>query len=192
MFLFDEHAQAIVRQLALPPGVTSPHGLAWDGHSLWLSDVGEDPAVYELSPDDGSVRLRVEGLLTEGLAADADGVWGGSGAQLFHVDGDGVVSPPVSIGWSSVIQDFALADGRLFFVVNGGPDLIFELDRTSGTSRELTRDVHVAPYSLGFDGTYLASANEGAIRRYDPRTGATVGERPFAVPGWITAIAFVR
>ena len=48
------------------------------------------------------------------------------------------------------------------------------------------------PYSLGFDGRYLACAVDGTIRRSDPHTGASIGERPFAVSGWITAIAFVR
>jgi hypothetical protein len=52
--------------------------------------------------------------------------------------------------------------------------------------------VHIAPYSLGFDGAYLASATDGRIHRYDPATGELIRDSPFGVLGWITAIAFVR
>lgn len=90
------------------------------------------------------------------------------------------------------IQDVVSVDGALYYLINDDVDRIVRVNPNSGAASDVARGVHPAPYSLGFDGQYLAVAVDGRILRFDPETGALVRASAFAVPGWITAIAFVR
>ena len=195
LYLFDEARQEIIRQLPLPEGVTSPHALAWDGRSLWLGGIDVDPAVRELDPLDGRVRSRWAGVVTEGIATDGDTCWytgvAAAFSPLVQVARDGTTLSSSTLPESSV-QDLVSAAGALYYLVNDGVDRIVRIDPAPGGLTDVVRGVHEAPYQLDFDGTHLAVAVDGRIRRYDPTTGALVRESAFAVPGWITAIAFVR
>lgn len=195
LFLFDEARQEVVRRLALPEGFSSPHALAWDGHSLWLGGFAEDPAMLELDPSDGRELSRFPNVITEGVAIDGDTFWWAGTVDaltpLLHVSRDGRRLSSNTL-MEAAVQDVVIANGALFYLVNDDADRIMRFDATTERATELTRGVFVAPYSLGFDGTSLAVAAEGRIRRYDPATGTLVSDGPFAVPGWITAIAFVR
>lgn len=198
VFLFDESRQSIVRHHPLPPGrdESSVHGLAWDGTSIWVSSFFP-PEILELDPETGAVRSTITGVAAEGIAAATDGtLWyagqreGTGGVRVASVSRAGeelaALFPP-----EATVQDLALAGDTLFYLVNDDLDRIVRLTR-SGARSELARVPHPAPYSLGFDGAYLAVAVDGSIHRFDPRTGALVRSGPLAVPGWITAIAFVR
>ena len=195
LFLFDEGRQEVVRQLALPAGVTSPQALAWDGRSLWLGGVDEEPAVRELDPDNGRVLSRWPGVVTEGIAVDGDNFWYSGVTSAFipltHVRRDGSVVSSAALPGVVTVQDLVSASGSLYYLVNDERDRIVRADGVTGDSTVLSLVGFDAPYALGFDGTYLAVAAEGRIRRFDVSTGALVEEGPLAVPGWITAIAFV-
>lgn len=196
LFLYDEDRGAVVSRVPLPAGVESPHGLTWDGRSLWLSDVGVPgrPTIYELSPDDGRVLSRIVGHFTEGLASDGDSLWCASAepvTSLLQLAHDGSLLGSVGVR-EVVIQDLVFADGALHYVVNDDPDRIMRVDPSGGAPTELARDFHEAPYSLGFDGAHLVVAVDRTLYRFDPRTGAAAGTRPIDVGGWITAIAYVR
>jgi streptogramin lyase len=196
--LFDESRQTVERRLPLPPGRedASVHGLAWDGTSLWLSAVFP-PEILELDPETGAVRSRIEGVLAEGLASAPDGtLWyagtrsGMSGARIANITRTGEELAAIPLP-EPVVQDLARVGDRSFYLVNDDIDRIVRVDR-AGAPSDLARVPNVAPYSLGFDGRHLAVAVDGAIHRFDPATGALVGSGPLDVPGWITAIAFVR
>ena len=195
LFLFDEARQAIIRRLPLPDGVTSPHALAWDGRSLWLGGVDAEPGIREIDPADGRVLSRWAFAVTEGIAIDGDTLWYAAVIStlipLVHVAGDGTTLESITLP-EVTVQDLVMADGALYYLVDDDADRIMRFDPATRSSTELVRNVDVAPYSLGFDGAHLAVAVDGRIRRYDPSTGALESDRPFAVPGWITAIAFVR
>lgn len=195
LYLFDETSQVIVRQLPLPPGCTSPQALAWDGRSLWLGGIDEDCAVRELDPESGRVLSRWEGVHTEGIAVSGETFWYSAirdaFAPLVQVRRDGETLDMIELR-EITVQDLVNANGTLYFLANDDVDRIVRVEPATGATRDIVRGVHTAPYSLGFDGTHLAVAIEGTILRFDPATGARVSTRPFAVPGWITAIAFVR
>jgi plasmid stability protein len=192
LYLFDEGRREILRQLPLPEAVTSPHSLAWDGRSLWLGGSGSAAAVREIDPSDGSVRSEWRGVRTEGIATDGERYWYAAAADgLVQVDRNGTMLSSIGLSDRSV-QDLVFAGGALYYLVNDGVDRIVRVDLDTTAATDLARGVHVAPYSLGFDGTHLVVAVEGQARRFDLATGALVRESEFAVPGWITAIAYVR
>lgn len=196
IYLFDEVEQQVVAQLPLPPGVTSPHALAWDGVSLWVGDRAAG-SIVEVDPSNGAVRSTLPGIRTEGIALDNGTLWYAEDdnanlqVNLINIERDGTQLGSVSID-VTVIQDLAFVDGSLYYLINDDVDRIVRVDPTTGTSTDVAQNVYIAPYSLAHDGAYFAVAIDGIIRRFDPMTGAQVSEDPFAVPGWITAIAFVQ
>jgi hypothetical protein len=211
LILFDEVSQSIVRRLPLPDPDASVHGLAWDGRSLWLSSAGSvtlgldrGAGLLQLDPTDGRVIQRFDRIRAEGVAADGDTIWYAgarpdeAGPTLVHLAQNGLQLSFVPIPEPALIQDLAIADGALYYLVNDDQDRIMRIDPSTGSATRVASGVYEAPYALAFDGAHLAVAladrftSEPRIRRFDPATGALVRESPFRVQGWVTAIAFVR
>ena len=206
ILLFDESAQSVVRRLPLPDPDESPHGLAWDGRSLWLAStgIGISTGITELDPETGAVRQRLSGMRAEGVTVDGETLWyigarrDEAGPSLVNIGRDGVQISFGPIPESFEVQDLVMADGALHYLANDGLDRIMRIDPSTGSATLLASGVDEAPYALGFDGSYLAVAiadrfrPEGIIRRFDPVTGALVRESPLPIDGWVTAIAFVR
>ncbi len=196
VYVVDEARQEILDVLPLA-ATSSPHGLAWDGRSLWVSDLATR-TIFELDPTDGSVRSEIPEIMTEGIACDEDdSLWyvgvdsGTSEMEITHLTREGMELSRTLLPWTSVV-DLALAAGDIYYLLNDDVDPILSVDLESGVSTELVRGVSTAPYSLAFDGTHLAVAVDATIRRYDRRSGALVSVGPLPVPGWITALAFRR
>lgn len=195
LFLFDEANQEVVRRLPLPDGVTSPHALAWDGTSLWLGGIDSEPGVREIDPEDGRVLSMWPGVQTEGVATEGGRYWYAAVADAFQplveVTRDGTRVASFSLT-ESTIQDLVAADSALYYLVNDAEDRVMRVDPETGEVTSLASSVDLAPYALGFDGTSLVVAARGTARRFDPRTGGLVRESAFGLPGWVTAIAYVR
>ncbi len=193
MYLFDESAQEVLRQLPLPDGVTSPHAILWDGSSLWLGGHDRVPAIREIDPETGAVRSLWAGVVTEGVATDGESYFYVADAisPLLRVDRAGTVLSSIALP-EGTIQDLVWARGALYYLVNDGPDRIVRLDPETGAREDVARTGLGAPYSLGFDGTFVVVAMNGRAYRFDPETGELVSDSDFAVPGWITAISYVR
>lgn len=192
IYLFDETHQEVIRRLPLPDeAARSPHALAWDGRSLWIGGAAFGESVAELDPETGAVRSAWSRIVqTEGIAIEDGRYWYFEGA-LHEVTPEGAIiafHPLPEV----VVQDLVAADGVLYYLVNDDLDRIMRFDPDTEALREIARGVDVAPYALGFDGTNLVVAVHGRMRRYDPSSGAFVRESPLGVPGWITAIAYVR
>ena len=196
LYLFDESRNQVVSHLPLPDELESPHALAWDGESLWLGGAGLDSAVYELDSVDASVRSRLPNIRTEGITIEGDTLWladddNFGSVRLVRLARDGTELFSALLP-TTTLQDLTIARGALYYLVNDGVDRIVRFDRATGASVDLVRGVHVAPYSLAFDGAHLVVAVEGTLRRYDPATGELVRVSSIDVPGWITALAFQR
>ena len=61
---------------SFPPPGPSPHGLAWDGESLWSADVQSDRH-YKVSPDTGEILAEFPspGTRPHGIAWDGTTLW---------------------------------------------------------------------------------------------------------------------
>lgn len=187
-----------IARLPLPPGVTSPHGLTFDGSSLWMSDYGDDRGpIYELDPTDGAVLSVIEGWRTEGIALDGDGFWVGGG-EVSRIDRSGVETdrrPGLS-----TVQDVAFDGVDVYLLTNGGQDFVTRI-APDGTHHELpnavTRD-NTGYAMVWADGELLVADTETSeddpygirvIRHVDPTSGAIVATSDLPVEGWVTALA---
>ncbi len=195
IFLFDEEQQQVLAHLDLPPQVTSPHALAYDGTSLWLGEMGSQGAIHELDPVTGDVRSTIAGVRTEGIAVDGDTLWYAGedpstfAMNLMHIRRDGTVLDTLPMT-APVVQDLTFDGSSLYYLINDDQDRVLRVDPVTGAESQLFDQVFVAPYALAFDGQHLAVAADGTIKRYDPVTGAQVSSGPLGVAGWISAIAF--
>jgi hypothetical protein len=195
LHLVDEERQVVVRRLQTPD-ISPSEALAWDGESLWVAGyVRPGRAVMQVDPLDGREISRWPDVRTEGIAFDGATFWYGPLAAydpvttVRQVDRRGSVLASFTVEDGRSVQDIVSANGALFYLVN---ESMFRRDLQTGATVELVRGLDPYPYSLGFDGRHLAIAGRGRILRFDVDTGALVRDDPFAVPGSINAIAFVR
>lgn len=192
----DEDGVELSR-LPLPPDATSPHGLAWDGSMLWMSDLGTD-GLYALDPDTGAVISFLPGISTQGVAVDGDGLWV-AGDGVYRVDHTGLrtderPSPPV-------VQDVAYDGVAVITLTNGATDYATRISPT-GEQTKLRE-----PVTEGNTGSAMTAWHselvlvdqlwdeqdheyDTVLRHVNPFTGALLSYEPLPVEGEITALAF--
>lgn len=196
--LVDLERGTIVRTLALPAALESPHALAFDGKSLWVGGIGA--GIHELDPVDGAVRSVIAGVETEGLAADGRSLWlarhGERPSALLQIDRRGKLLRAVPVS-ALVVNDIAFDGTALFYVANSDTDPVVRVDLESRTETTVAAPavIHKAPYTLTYAAGRLIVVDRGrrnVLRVLDPANGAVIDEIALPVCGWITAIAFER
>jgi hypothetical protein len=203
LYLIDEETQEIQRYLALPPEAESPHGLAFDGTSLWVSDIVLQ-AVLQIDPDTGAVLSTIPDVISEGLVAQQGNLWYGTdeyqpaqATSFVRISPSGDVLDVVKLADSTIMNDIAHDGSSLYYAINDESDRILEVDPVTGAQVELAKNVAESGmiYTLAFDGQSLALIDMlpsgNVLRRFDPATGAEVSAKPFGVPGWVTALVAV-
>jgi hypothetical protein len=185
-------------RLPLPDGVESPHGLAYDGTSLWLSEYGDGGGIFELDPSTGDVRSVIPGIRSEGIAVDGDGLWIADGG-LVRLARDGTET--ARRRGPATIQDLAYDDGDVLVLTNGDTDTVTRV-APDGSRRQLehavTRDNR--GYAMALRGGELlvadlaledeeVPAGTRVVRHVDPLTGELWSTAPLRVEGWVTALA---
>lgn len=205
IYLYDEESQEIKKTLPLPPGVGSPHGLAFDGASLWMSDLAGGSnlsgEVHQIDPNTGVILSTISGIFTEGLVADGANLWYGAdeyapeGASAFvAISQTGAVLDVIALQDWTIMNDITYDGQRFYYTINDESDRIIAVDPATGAQTELASNIATSAtvYTLAFDGTYLATVDPGGsgnlLRRFDRVTGSLVSTTPFGVPGWVTAI----
>lgn len=198
IYVYDETSRAVVKQFPVPANTTtSPHALAYDGHSLWLGGMGGNDGLAELDPMNGAVRSFRPGIRTEGLAIDSDGYWRieepySKNAQLVHDRWDGTNIQTIEVPYI-VAQDIAVDSQYVYYIVNDANDPLLRVDPKTGVSEVLNPMVvnGLAPYTLAYDGSNLAIVDFDTILLHvDPTNGQTLSQETLPDIGWITAIAF--
>jgi hypothetical protein len=203
IYLFDETTGVAERRIPFPADAASPHGLAFDGRSLWLSSgapTSQGGRVYEIDPASGDVRGTFDFPGSEGLARAGDDLWTcpsgvepGSAAYLWRVTtaGETVQKIPVQ---APTIQDCTTDGTWLYYLVNASPDVVYRVDPATGEQTTLIGSAGPGDmaYSLTWDGESLVVVDGYTISRFDAASGAAKGSAPWKLPGWTTAIAPVR
>lgn len=186
-----------LRRLPLPPDVTSPHGLAWDGSVLWMSDLGT-AGLYALDPDTGAVLSFLPGIATEGVAVDGDGLWvEGDGVYRIDHTGQRTDQRPSP----SVIQDVAYDGVAVITLTNGSPDYATRISPTGAQTqlRHAVTEGNTGYAMTAWQGELVLVDHlwdeqdeeyDTVLRHVNPYTGALLSYEPLPVEGWITALAF--
>lgn len=202
IYLQEEGAEKSACKLGLPERLISPHALAYDGDLLWVGGaVSAEPrgAIFAIDPKTGEVvnEIATTGL-PEGVAVAGDNLWYGasfwpgfgSRARLVQIDRAGNTLDEV-VPESSVVQDVAVLDDRLFYAVNDEVDRILEVMPDGAPEREVVRHAggNDAVYTLTSRLGLLVVEGGGALHGYDPDSGEMRTTVAHGVGGWITAIA---
>lgn len=188
-------------RLPLPDGVSSPHGLAFDGASLWLTDAAEG-GLYEIDPASGDELSFLPIAPSQGVAVDGDAFWIHDG-DFIRIDATGAETERRR--GSTVVQDLAFDGTDVLFLTNGDRDTVTRVapdDTQTDLPNAVTRSntgyammlddgmLYVADYALYDEGLpYVDSYSTAVLRTVDPWTGEILGTALLPVEGWITAIA---
>ncbi len=210
IYLYDVGHGRVLAAYDLPPGLTSPQALAFDGSSLWLSGAGAPALMVEL--DAGDARLRSTFPLldrgAEGVAVMGDALWTASdvdgGGQLLRAydhEGDELRDD----GAPGAVTDLASDGVSLYALVDLGDrtNAIERIDPGTGRHRRIAKMeyAHQTRAAMTYDGRYLVTVepsidpptgryDRNALRWIDPLSGEVVDQRPIALRGWITALAW--
>jgi hypothetical protein len=186
-------------RLPLPAGVTSPHGLAYDGSSLWLTEFADPGRLFQLDPVTGDVISMLDGVRSGGVALDGDGFWVDMADGIVRIDAAGVETQ--RLRRIPAATDLAFDGTDVLVLANGSPDSVTRL-APDGTATVLPH-----PATRGNEGYAMAlrddvllvvdhaQFDEGmpyrtpVLRTLDPLTGEMLGTAELPVEGWITAIA---
>ena len=196
----DEDGVEVAR-LPLPDGVTSPHGLAFDGTSVWLSDLGADPPSNLRAGPTGRDRSKRPGRMGDrGIALDGDGFWVGGGGPVVRIDRFGVETD--RLPGVSTVQDLAFDGTNVLILTNGDTDFVTRVE-PDGTHNVLpnpvTRD-NTGYAMVWMDGELLVAdttiEEDGPVpyatrvlRHVDPVSGQILATSELPVEGWVTALA---
>ena len=202
VYLFDEPTQKWTHHVPLPPDAISPHGLAFDGRSLWVSTMSPTSTrarVYELDPDTGDIRSHIDAYASEGVTLEGDDLWicpslyaNLETSLLVRMTKSGQIVRKVPVPTVPVIQD-CVFDGQWFYLlVNGAGDVVYRVDPADGSSTVAISSASTSDvvYAMGFDGEAITVIDGNSfIDRYDRKSGKLVTQKPWKGFGWTTAIA---
>lgn len=206
VYLFDEPTQTWTHHVPLPPDATSPHGLAFDGTSLWVSSYSPTAAegrVFELDPETGDPRSAFDFLATQGLTLDGDVFWtcparteSGGPAALVRVTKAGHVLRRIPLPEGlTAIQDCVFDGVAVYYLSRREGDDVFRVNLGDGTVKPFADPIptDLTSEALAYDGAHLVVVeNETWIDRIDRATGEIVSRKPWSGYGWTTAITAAR
>ena len=190
IYLYNETTMEEEKRLDLPDSLYSPHALDYDGNSLWLG--GYDTltsSIYELNPDDGTIRSKIRNISTEGIASVNDELFYSGNSRVFEIKKDGTPVDTFLLP-TNVIQDIAVKDNELYYVVNGSTDPIIQFDMQTEQADTVLETNVLMLYTLCIrNNNFVVVDDNNEIRRFDRITGQKISDTKTTIDGWITAIA---
>ena len=167
----------------------NPHGIAFDGTHIWVTNSGNN-TVSKIDISDNSVDepVRVE-KNPHGIAFDGTHIWvtnsGNNTVSKIDISNNSV-DEPVRVGQNPHGIAF---DGTHIWVANSGDDYVSKIDITSNT---VVARVTVGTRSSGiaFDGTHIWVANSGNdyVSKIDITSNTVVAR--VSVGKFLSGIAF--
>jgi streptogramin lyase len=191
---------AEIARLPLPAELTSPHGLAYDGDSLWLTGFTEERGgIYELNPVTGFVRSALDAEPSKGIAVDGDGLWVHDATNLIRIDHSGAVTQKRQ--GRTNIQDVAFDGTDVLYLTNREMGMVTRVspaNQATTLANPVTRGgvsdafaiwdgaLWVVDHALGDEEVPTGTT---VLREVDPHTGLLLSSAVLRVEGWVTAIA---
>jgi len=181
----------VIRSFAAPAG-TQPSGLAWDGHSLWMSSYVLQDGLYKVNPADGTVLLHCTPLRREprygGLTFDGTHLWisGIRAGGIYRVDpANCAVVHSIPVPGNDDLGDLAW-DGQYLWALGYPSQKVYKLDPGNGTvvaAFDAPEGIGQAQTAgLAYDGRYLQlSTMERNMMKLDPADGRVVASMPTTI-----------
>lgn len=170
----------------------SPHGLAFDGENLWLSDASER-RIYKINPENGQVLVTIpfDGDVA-GCAWDGSHLWQADNRTrtISQIDPEtGTVGMSVACDTQTgVLGGLCFAEGDLWLAVTG----VGQLRRIRAADGVILKAHPVAKniLGLGFDGRriWYTDVDTNRVRLVDPPTGTEL--MSYELDGTPTGLAF--
>jgi YVTN family beta-propeller protein len=168
-----------------------PQGVATDGRSVWVAELGSN-SVVRIDPKTNTVVKRYTvGTRPVGLALGEGALWvAANGAdELWTIDlqTDEIRGQPIRVGRAPA--DVAVGWGSVW-VTNMGNGTVSRIDPRT---RQLVATIPVAPESIGLAagaaGVWVAGFKDSRVWRIDPRTNQVMGTAITVGPGPSAVIA---
>jgi YVTN family beta-propeller protein len=172
------------------PVGAQPHGVAFDGSHIWVSNYN-DTAANSLSKIDPLTNTVVATTSLPGLANNADGMaFDGKYLWVGAEDGSDAYVHKINVLTNQVVASVALSttfrfpqsvafDGRYIWVTHTGTfpssSIVSQVDPNTNTVvAEIP--VGVSPYGVAFDGEYIWVANldSATLNKISPTTSSVV------------------
>ncbi len=160
---------------------TEPFGVAYDGHSIWVSNSTAD-TVSRIDRVSGTRTDFAAGVRPGAVVFDGVNIW------VANIFGDSVSRFDIVTGART---DFSVGDrptdmvfdGVYLWVTNFWSNSVSRIERETGASYDVA--VGTNPVGIAFDGTDLWVANSGddTVSRVDRETGALTDFPAGALPG---------
>jgi sugar lactone lactonase YvrE len=179
---------------SLPSPGPAPHGLAYDGESLWVSDRSEQ-RIYKLNPDSGQILLAIpfDGDVA-GTAWDGKHLWQADNRTktISQIDTEtGSIHMALSCDTGSGVLGGICHDGQDLWVAVTGMGQLRRVRPADGAIIK-THPARKNICGVGFDGRriWYSDVDMPRLRKVDPATGTELMSYEFQ--GMPTGIAFVR
>ncbi len=164
-------------QVGTYPAGVGPHGIAFDGISIWTTNSGPG-TVTRLRASDGSLTgTYPAGAVPTAIAFDGTCIWvnnliDSTVTKLKASDGSLVGTYPVGTSPQGVAFD-----GTCIWVTNYGSNTVTKLKASDG-SMVGTYNTGTGPYGLAFDGTnmWVSISSPGMVAKLKASDGSLLGQ----------------
>jgi DNA-binding beta-propeller fold protein YncE len=195
--LYNLTDSLIERRFSVPPGLVSPHALAWDGASLWIGGAASNDSIYEIDPDDGTILHTIAGKRTEGIAIAGSTIWYSTVSpiadSLIQINREGIALRKIPVA-DAVINDLDTNGEWIYYAVNDDIDRIVRVDPVTGAASDFISDTFDGGklYTVAIHGEYLFvidDQNQGnTLRTFNRETGEFISDTRVYIDGWITGL----
>jgi hypothetical protein len=157
------------------------HGLAWDGHVIWVSEAFATD-LWEINPSNGSIINRYTNPVVDArdLAFDGTNLWvvqwsSGPPYHIYKLDASLLVELTLEVATSSAPEGLTWADGFLWLTTHDGP--IYKVDPADGSIISTIGSIAAGePHGAAWDGEHLWIGMQLTAKIHEITTGGSILE----------------
>ena len=166
-------------------GTSSPHGIAYDGTSIWVANLAND-SVSKINPATGTKTDYPTGDQPIGVAFDGTSIWVTNFA--FGASSVSKINPTTGsrVDYPTGHTPLGIAfDGTSIWVANNGDGTVSKINPNTGA--RVDYPAGLGPIAIAFDGTsiWVTNFHSDNLSKINPATGAKldypVGDGPYGI-----------